>query len=411
MSRLSVDDVKLVEDTLDDAGIIRSIIKSGNEEESFYIVDIADVVQRYKDWIAKIPRVTPYYAMKCNPDPTVIKTLASLNAGFDCASEQEIKDVLVHGVPASRIVFANPTKLPSHIKFSKKVNVDRLTVDSEAELVKTKELFPEAKIVIRIRCDAENSEVCLGMKFGCSPDEEAIRLIQLTKHLGLTLHGLSFHVGSPCGEVDAYGRGIAVCKRLIAVAKSIGVHIKLIDIGGGFPGELDTQLDSFASVINEAIKDLDPGIEIISEPGRYFATSAFTLASYLHSKRLTFFKGKEIRMYHVNCGVYTSFIEELLKLKARIPIPLEKPASDETFLSSVWGPTCDSLDCILKCVMLPEVEIGNWLIWRDMGAYTIALCSSFNGFKPPKVFPFVRKSEWNDINAYINAIQNSGKVD
>ncbi|XP_076643218.1 ornithine decarboxylase 1-like [Halictus rubicundus] len=411
MSRLSVDDVELFEDTLDDFGIIRTIIKTGNEEESFYIVDIADVVQKYKDWIAKIPQVTPYYAIKCNPDPTVIKTLASLNAGFDCASEQEIKDILVHGIPVNRIIFANPTKLPSHIKFARKVNVDRLTVDSEAELVKIKAMFPEAKIVIRIQCDAENSEVCLGTKFGCNPDDEAIHLIHLTKNLGLTLHGLSFHVGSPCGEVDAYGRGIATCKRLIAVANSIGVNIKLIDIGGGFPGVSGFQLDSFATVINEAIKDLDPGIEIISEPGRYFVTSSFTLASYLHSKKLTFCKGKEIRMYHVTCGVYTSFIEELLKLKARIPIPLEKPDNDETFLSTLWGPTCDSLDCILQNVMLPEVEIGSWLIWRDMGAYSISLCSPFNGFKPPKVYPFVRKSQWNDIDAYIKSIQNSGKVD
>lgn len=167
----------------------------------------------------------------------------------------------------------------------------------------------------------------------------------------------------------------------------------------------------FATVINEAIKDVDPSIEIISEPGQYFATSAFTLAACLHTKKLAYLNGEEIRMYHLNCGIYNSFFTILLKIYPTMPIPLEKPASHETFLSSVWGPTCDSMDCILKNVMLPELEIGDWLIWRDMGSYTISISSPFNGFKPPKVYPFVKKSEWNDINAYINSIQNSGKVD
>ncbi|XP_078050774.1 ornithine decarboxylase-like [Augochlora pura] len=411
MSRLSINDVKLIQDTQDDTDIIRCVIETASEDEPFYILDIADVVQKYKEWTEKIPRVTPYYAIKCNPDPTVIKTLASLNAGFDCASEQEIKDVMAQGIPASRIIFANPMKLPSHIRFSKEVNVDRLTIDSEEELLKMKKIFPEARIVIRIRSDAKYTEVCLGTKFGCNPDEEAVRLIELTKNLGMTLHGLSFHVGSPCGEADAYGRGIATCKRLISVAKSIGVHIKMIDIGGGFPGESGCRLDIFARVINEAIKDLDPSIQIISEPGRFFVTSAFTIASYLHSKRLIHWKGKELRAYYVNCGVYTSFIEELLELKARIPFPLDKPASDKTYSSSLWGPTCDSLDCILKQVMLPELEIGNWLIWRDMGAYSVAVCSSFNGFKSPRIYPFVRETQWKTIDAYINSIQNSEQTD
>nr|XP_033330974.1 ornithine decarboxylase 2-like [Megalopta genalis] len=398
MYRLTVDDVKLIEDTLDDVDIIRTIIKTTNDDKPFYILDIADVVQKYKDWTEKIPRVIPYYAMKCNPDPTVIKALASLNAGFDCASEKEIKDLIVLGIPSSRIIFANPTKVPSHIRFSKQVNVDRLTVDSEDELLKIKEIFPEARIVIRIRCDAKNSDVCLGMKFGCDPGEEATRLIRLTKNLGLTLHGISFHVGSPCGEADAYGRGIEACKRLIAVAKSIGVQIEMIDIGGGFPGESGFRLDDLASVVNEAIKDLDPSVQIISEPGRYFVTSAFTIASYLHSRKLISWNEKEMRAYYVNCGVYSSFIEELLKLKARVPIPLNKPTSEKTFSSFLWGPTCDALDCILKNVMLPELDIGNWLIWGDMGAYSIAVCSSFNGFETPKVYPFVRKSQWLVVN-------------
>lgn len=100
------------------------------------------------------------------------------------------------------------------------------------------------RIIIRIRCDAKNSGCDLGLKFGCEPDEDAVRLIQLTTDLGLTLYGFSFHVGSPCGELNAFSRGIGICRRLIAIAKSMGCKdLQLIDIGGGFPGERGTNID------------------------------------------------------------------------------------------------------------------------------------------------------------------------
>jgi ornithine decarboxylase len=84
----------------------------------------------------------------------------------------------------------------------------------------------------------------LGLKFGCESNEETIRLILLTKNLKLDLYGFSFHVGSLCGELEAYSRGIALCKQLIAIAKMIGCdNVQLIDIGGGFPAETGSDTD------------------------------------------------------------------------------------------------------------------------------------------------------------------------
>ncbi|XP_053979785.1 ornithine decarboxylase 2-like isoform X1 [Hylaeus volcanicus] len=401
---------KVFEDTMDDFDIIKSIIDTDSKEDPFYILDVADIVEKHRNWITKMPRVFPHYAIKCNSHATVIKVLADMNTGFDCASEQEIEQVLTHGVSPERIIFANPTKLPAHIRFAKKVNVRMTTADSESELLKIKDLFPEAKIVIRIRCDAKVTQVCFGTKFGCDPNEEAVGLIRLTKSLGLTLHGFSFHVGSPCGEIAAYSRGIAACKRLIAFAKTIGCNeVQMIDIGGGFPGDTGTDIDQFAAVINEAIEDIDSSIKIISEPGQYYVSSAFTLASCLHTKKTLLREEKLIKMYYITCGVYSSFIDELLKLKSRIPVTLCVPERCETFASSVFGPTCDSLDCILKDVLLPEFEIGDWLVWKDMGAYSIAAACPFNGFLPPSVFPFVRKRQWTEITEFINSLPRSEK--
>ncbi|KAF7379226.1 hypothetical protein HZH68_017071 [Vespula germanica] len=67
---------------------------------------------------------------------------------------------------------------------------------------------------------------------------------------------------------------------------------------------------------------------------------------------------------------------------------------DNKYLSTIWGPTCDSCDCIIKDVLLPEFYIGDWLIWKDMGAYTTSRVCEFNGFLQPIVHSFIRKSQW-----------------
>ena len=57
-----------------------------SKDESFYVVDLGRVLNRYDKWTSEFPRVQPFYAVKCNPDRAILKTLAALGAGFDCAS-------------------------------------------------------------------------------------------------------------------------------------------------------------------------------------------------------------------------------------------------------------------------------------------------------------------------------------
>ncbi|XP_015586912.1 ornithine decarboxylase 1 isoform X2 [Cephus cinctus] len=397
-STLNFDEIRIFEDCKDDLDIIREIIDTEKTKNGFHILDVGDVMTKHKNWISKIPKVVPHFAMKCNPNLTVIKVLAALNAGFDCASQYEIEKVIEFGVTGDRIIFANPTKLPAHIEFARRVNVSKMTIDNEEELLKIKELFPDAKIIIRFQCVLPSYECHLSAKFGCDPDQEAINLIQATKNLGMNLYGFSFHVGSPCDEPVAYKRGIEVCKRLIGVATSMGCNnVRLIDIGGGIPGDKGFELDEYAEVVNEALKNLDPSIEVISEPGRYYVASASSVVSYLHSKKIVPDGDNKKLIYYVSDGVYGSFIEELLNIRSRLPISLDKRASKEKFVSTIWGPTCDAYDCIVKDVLLPEFFVGDWLVWKNMGAYAIALATSFNGFFPPAVYPIMRKSTWETL--------------
>ena len=83
--------------------------------------------------------------MKCNDNIEVLKTLASIGCSFDCASSGEIAKILSLNVAPSRIIFANTTKLASHIEFAKKHNINLMTFDNEDELHKIKKLHPSSE--------------------------------------------------------------------------------------------------------------------------------------------------------------------------------------------------------------------------------------------------------------------------
>lgn len=53
---------------------------------------------------------------------------------------------------------------------------------------------------------------------------------------------------------------------------------------------------------------------------------------------------------------------------------------------SIWGPTCDGLDCLLRDYKMPELYDGDWLFFKDMGSYTLAAGSCFNGIPRPRVY-------------------------
>lgn len=84
-------------------------------------------------------------AVKCNDCPIVLQTLATLGTGFDCASKGEIASVMKHGVAPESIIYANPTKPISHLKYAAEKNVSVMTVDSDFELQKIQQFYPDAK--------------------------------------------------------------------------------------------------------------------------------------------------------------------------------------------------------------------------------------------------------------------------
>jgi len=311
--------------------------------------------------------------------------------------------VLSLGVDPSRIIYANPCKPASHLRYAKSVNVQLLIFDNSDDLIKIKLWHPKAKLVLRILADDSKSVCRFGIKFGAHM-EIIDELISKCRNLDLELVGASFHVGSGCYDCFAYDDAIKRVKSVFDIAKNYNYNLKVLDIGGGFPSSLpnlqsntlDNPLlfEDIAKSVNNAMISYfpnwkDDGMAMIAEPGRYFVSGAYTLAVNVTSRRVIAnnIKGLDNSyMYYLNDGVYGSFNCLLYDHALVMPNVLKsKSSSKDEHECSIWGPTCDSMDLILKSIRLPLLEVGDWLYFKDMGAYTVCAASEFNGFKKSSI--------------------------
>jgi len=365
--------------------VVNYHLEQKKTDEAFYIVDLGDILEQFKQWKALLPRVEPHYAVKCCPNPMILKTLAVLGCGFDCASKAEIIMVTDLNVPTNRIIYANPVKDPQYIKFARSQNVDIMTFDNEVELYKIKLYHPYAKLVLRIKTDDSHSTLKFSTKFGCSL-EDAKTYLEKAKSLDLDVIGVSFHVGSKCNDPATFTSSIRDAKEIFKMGEALGMKMNLLDVGGGFPGnpgECMVPFEDMAKAINEGIDTYFSDVEdlrVIAEPGRYFASRSHTLVFNVIGKRkLVEENGDTHFQYYMNDGVYGSFNCTIFD-GACPEIYAFNNKSEKKFKTTMFGPTCDSMDTMTRSAELPELGVGEWCYVMNFGAYTTAAASNFNGF-------------------------------
>ena len=306
------------------------------------------------------------------------------------------------GVSTQDIIFANPCKSNESIKRSKKLGIDLMTFDNEEELIKIQTFFPEARLVLRIKVDDSESKVKLNLKYGAD-QECAEHLLKRAQELNLNIIGIAFHVGSSCQSAQSYVDAIKTSRTVFNRALDMGFQLSLVDIGGGFPGcdiyyynkslKKSTEFDEIASVISKTLDEYYPETDlmIMAEPGRYYCESAFTLIAKILSKKYVKSNDRKTVMYYLNDGIYGSFSDGLVDGKTFKPLPLfDALHMRNIFNTTLWGPTCDSADCIRSDFEMPEMFVGEWLMFEDMGAYSLPYSEyGFNGMPSPKFKVFV----------------------
>ena len=314
--------------------------------------------------------------------------MALLGNGFDCASKAEIDDALNTGVDPSRIIYAQPCKTASYLRYAAKVGVKQMTFDNADELRKIKANFPDAELFLRILTDDSNSLCRLSIKFGASLAHTS-RLLQLAHDLGLNVVGVSFHVGSGAEDPKSFVKAVQDARYVFDQASEIGYDLKILDVGGGFS---EVNFDMFAATLSDALDEyFTPSVHVIAEPGRYYVASAFTLAAHVIGRRDE--NGNEVDadvsidpsetyMLYLNDGLYGNFTNIMFDHQHPVAQILTKTGEDDSpFQYSLWGPTCDGIDVITERISLNgRLGHGNWLYFENMGAYAQCSATRFNGF-------------------------------
>lgn len=356
-----------------------------DNKDPYYIINMKKIVKIYKKWKLYLPDIQPFYAIKCNNNIKILELLNDLGCSFDCASKNEIKKILNINNDPSKIIFANPCKMSSHLIYAKNNNVNLLTFDCHEELLKIKKYHPNSNLILRIAVDDSCSICKFNIKFG-SKIENIENLIKIMIDLNLNLYGFSFHVGSGCSSDIIYYEAIKLCYDAYLISKNNNYHhnIKIIDIGGGFQDN-----DNFINICNNINKAknefFNNDIQFIAEPGRFFVEKSHKLILNVIGKKKEINNNNNIEfIYYLNDGVYGSFNCIIFDHKIPIIKSLKKNKNNLLYKSKFFGPTCDSIDLILENILFKELDIGDKVYIENFGAYTYSASSNFNGFKTKK---------------------------
>jgi ornithine decarboxylase len=294
-------------------------------------------------------------------------------------------------VDPTRIIYAQPCKTNSYVRYAAEKGVKQMTFDNADELYKVKKLFPDAELFLRISTDDSSSLCRLSLKFGASLDSTN-SLLKLAKELKLNVIGVSFHVGSGASDPISYMKAVQDARVVFNQAACHGFHLRTLDVGGGFTSET---FEGMALVLSEALDMYMPShVNIIGEPGRYYVSSAFTLACNIIARRTIEIPetGERSYMVYLNDGLYGNFSS--IMFDHQHPEAQILHTGNRTLFSqassyqsidgieySIWGPTCDGIDRIADSIRFEHtLDVGDWLYFENMGAYTKCSATRFNGF-------------------------------
>lgn len=384
-----------------------------SKKNAFFVADLGVLVKQHILWRTHMPLIRPFYPVRCNSSPAIIEVLAALGTGFLCANKSELQLVQSHGVPPEDIIYSGVCKQVSQIKYAAKNGIDLLVCDNEAELQKIARSHPSAKLLLQVSTETScHSE--MSMMFGCTL-KDCRHLLECAKELGVQVVGVRCHISAASDDDDVYIHAISDARCVFDMGEDIGFHMNILDIGGF--GCSVIPLDKVNSAVMTMVELYFPsstGVSLIAEPGSYFVSSAFTLAVNIISRKMVARDQKDedhddpspndepAFQYYINEGVYGPFAGKLTETLIATPSVHNSTAPDApVFSSSLWGPSGDDMDQIVEHCLLPELSVGDWLLFSDAGAYSLGqpVCTELNDTTSPLVFYVISSREWLEMQS------------
>lgn len=367
--------------------LMDSVLRDTRTVTPSLILDFNVIKRTYDRFLAAMPGSTMYYAVKANANPQVLQAVVDKGAGLEIASLAELERSLDAGATGERIICSNPIKNPIFLERMQREGVYAMTVDSTFEVEKVAQYAPGSRVYVRLAVDNTGSVLPLAGKFGVDGDE-ALNLFDLARDLGLQPIGLSFHVGSQCLSVKNWVNAIRACGEVWQTATERGHRLYFLDIGGGFPaGHYHTPsiptIEEIGAAVMDAVEHYIPreDLKILAlEPGRGLVGESGRLVVSVVGKAK---RGSDEWLY-LDAGVFNGLMETYEGFPPVVQLLSDDAAERPMARYTLAGPSCDSCDVIARGAELPEIHIGDRLVFIDAGAYTNEYAAAFNGFPIPR---------------------------
>ena len=363
------------------------------------VLDFESISQTYDRFLDCFPTGEVFYAMKANSNIDVIELVVEKNGGLEIASLHELQRSLQAGASGSQIICSNPIKNPLFLTKMHEAGVYAVVVDSTYEVEKVAQYMPGCRVYVRLAVDNTGSVLPLAGKFGVSGDE-ALVLFDMARDLGLEPIGLSFHVGSQCLNVQNWVNAIKACGDIWRQAADRGYDLHFLDIGGGFPAGHyhDPSIPTIEEIGNEVIRAVRRYIPhhnpmLVLEPGRGLTGESGRLVSTVEGKAV---RGGDEWLY-MDVGVFNGLMETFEGFPPVVHLLADDADTRPMHRYTLAGPSCDSCDVVARQIELPEVRIGDRLVFLDTGAYPNEYAVNFNGFPIPQVVTLERLTETDEM--------------
>jgi len=358
-------------------------------ESPFFLFTKTRIIENFRKFETLFPGSSIHYAMKANSEPEILQTLSDAGCSFEVASIYELNMLKELKVPAERIIFGTSIKPASHIKQFFDYGVNRFAFDSHSELEKIASAAPGARVYVRAIAYDAGSVYKFSEKFGADLFN-VVSLLLRAKELGLRPYGISFNVGSQASNPRAWASTLKDLAPIIKELQDAGVIIDVLNLGGGFPCAYTSAthvplLEVIADHTLEEYKKLPYQPKLILEPGRGLIADTGTLVTSVIAR----VERKGATWLFLDAGCYNALFETMAyQGSTRYAITSMRQVGEAgESLFAVAGPTGDSHDVITREVLLPQdIAVGDRLIVRNVGAYSLVNASSFNGFPKPDVY-------------------------
>lgn len=355
----------------------------------YFLVSRQDLIDRYHEFLRLFPDASIQYAVKANPHPSILRVLRDAGCGFEIASTFELNDLKELEVDPKKIIFGTAVKSTEQIAEAWGYGLDRFAFDSVQELDRIAAAAPGARVYARAIVDDTGSVFTMSEKFG-APLNEVASLLKAARIRGLHPYGVSFNVGSQARHAQLWRSAIESLGPVLEELAKEHITLDVINIGGGYPGtnyansSSSPTIESIARQVQLGRNTLPYQPALIMEPGRAIvADSAVLLTSVLARIK----RGKRTWLY-LDAGAYNALFEGMMfQGDTKYEVELSRHSRSPKAHYVLAGPTGDGLDVVSNDASLPgDIQPGDKLLFRSVGAYSLSLASSFNGFPPPATY-------------------------